>query len=1011
MGGLNPMDVMHEPDADTIARSQLRRFIDYCERHAGRSFSDYWEFEDFAAVQFRIFWALFLQWSGILCEGNPEPVCVGDQTETARFFPGLRLNYAENLLRGDGSFTAVTGCHVDGRREAVTRAELRDRVVRFATYLRKLGVEPGDRVAAIARNNIEAIVAALASAAVGAVFSSCAHDMGVPSVLSRFVPLQPKVLIANCASQPWDVGRPLPERVTEVIGGLPSLTAVITLDDAALPVVVPVKGLAQALTADATGFGWQRFSFDHPLFVLFSSGTTGAPKCIVHGTGGTLLEHVKEHRLHGDLCRDDRMFFQTSCGWMMWNWQLSALACGAEVVCYDGPLKGPETLWEIVAERGVTVFGTNPAYLKFTETAGYLPQVLNLSALRSILSTGSILYPSQFDWIVEHVRRIPVQSISGGTDIIGCFVLGNPLLPVYRGRAQCRSLGLDVRSLPPEAGIGDLICANPFPSRPTGFYEDPSNVRYHEAYFAQHPGVWTHGDLIELSRHGAVLHGRSDGVMNIRGVRIGPAEIYRILQGLPEIIEAMAVEQTDENEAGGTRMILLVVLCAGAVLDGPLIGRIRRTLVEQGNATMVPAAIIQVDELPVTHSGKRSEAAARDAVNGRPIRNRSALLNPDCIEGLFDKLVRAARPASDPIRDDLEKELCEICQRHLNVPAVLPADDFLALGGDSLTVLGFLIEVSNRTKTPLPLQALIGVSTIKELAELLRAGVSSPTARRAGAVQVRTARRDDESEICDLLDEGFGRRLPWRRIFDHTWQPDDIPRGFVLTVAGEIVGFIGLIGAQRNSRGKSGPVCNLSSLYVRPAHRGWANALLAAATDLKGVTYTSLTPADSVRRILTEALGFSKLDDSSFFPPLMNVATLRRLPPSLVFDSTAMQGILSGEERRILNDHAHCRCIPLMLVDGAETAFIMLQRGVFRRRWLRLPYSEVLYCSAPKLLERHLERVKLAAMQRQRTLGLAASKHLLAKGLSYRRGALLRSETFLAHELDGLYSELPLISP
>ena len=976
--------------------SQLLTFMRYCELQSGLNFSNYTAFESFSVEKFCTFWSLFLDWSKIICEGSREPVCTSDDCETARFFPELRLNYAENLLHDAGS---LIGCHADGSHEVVAPDALRRKVSQLARFLQRLGVQPGDIVAAIARNNVEVIIAALASTAIGAIFSSCAHDMGTFTVLSRFQMLKPKVLVANFASKSWDTGKPLAERLSEIVAALPSLTDLITLDDMQ-PSQVPMHGFQEATAGDDT-WDWQRFPFNHPLFILFSSGTTGTPKCIMHGAGGTLLEHVKEHRLHGGLSNRDRMFFQTSCGWMMWNWQLSALACGADVVTYDGPLKGPETLWEIVADQRVTTFGTNPAYLQFTEAAGYAPKVLNLTALRSVLSTGSILYPKQFDWITEQVKQVPVQSISGGTDILGCFVLGNPIVPVARGQAQCRSLGLDVRSLPSDS-IGELICANPFPSRPIGFYGEPTNERYHAAYFAQNPGVWTHGDLIEITPHGIILHGRSDGVMNIRGVRIGPAEIYRILQQLPTIVEAMAVEQTDESEPGGARLILLVVLRGGVSLDDALIARIRALLVEQGNAMMVPAAIIQMNELPVTHSGKRSEVAARDAVNGQPIRNRTALLNPNCLDGLAVPLPPHAETSA--IRGDYERNLCEICQRHMNV-AVHPADNFLEMGGDSLVVLGFLLEVSTRTKQPL--QTLIGVSTIKELAQLL-AGES--VSRATTGPRVRAVDDRDEGEVCRLLSAGFGHKLPWHRMFNHKWQHDVMPRGFVLTANDKIVGFIGLICVVRHLAGKSGLVCNLSSWYVQPDYRGWSNALIAAATQFEGVTYTSLTPGPIARRILL-AMGFVTLDkETHYLPPFLQVMTLSKRA-QLIFDPAEMRPLLSETRRLVLDDHSRYDCLPMLLIDGDETAFAVFRRRLYRGRFFSVPYSEMLHCSADNLMDRYLERVKLGVMRRQRSVLMTVGKQYIptSYGITVSGRNLFRSETFAAHELDKLYSELALL--
>jgi acetoacetyl-CoA synthetase len=963
----------------------------------------------------------------------------------------------------------------------------------------------GDRVVVVARNGIEAIIAALATAALGATFSSCAPDMGAFAILTRFAPLEPVVLMGHLKPEPWDIGTPVADRLAEVAAGLPTLRAIVAFDDEPAPSGLrpPLYRFAELITEPAAnGFEWRRFPFNQPLFILFSSGTTGQPKCIEHGAGGTLIEHVKEHRLHCDLKQGDKLFFQTSCAWMMWQWQLSALASGVELVLYNGLIEGPDTLWRLVAAERVTVFGTNPAYLQYCEVAGFAPgHTFDLAALRAVLSTGSILFEGQYDWVRDYVSDLPLQSISGGTDIIGCFVLGNPNLPVYRGEAQCRSLGLDVRSLSPpgemDASVGELICANPFPSRPLGFHNDDAHSRFHEAYFTQNRGVWTHGDLIEFTPEGgARLHGRSDGVLNISGIRVGPAEIYRILQDISEVAEAMAVEQQAEDELGGARMVLLVVLRTGVVLDDRLAARIRSELARRGSNVLQPARIAQVDELPVTHSGKRSEAAARDAVNGRRIRNREALRNPECLEAIARHPIVCARAAAGVIsgtldasalittagsshegdrlevRDQLEHELKQVCERVLRVSSIKKDDNFFELGAHSLIVLSLFNEIRALTHTDLSLASLFQAPTIESFATLVleagaklealpghaaakngngqlseeeggrslgwraslhgathalgfrarsdaagagvRNGLARPVEADASPPCVRSARPEDIETLCMFLHLNFSRRIGvdgWRRLFDYGWLDKKPNRGFVLTLGDEIVGFLGAIYAPRQIRDQSFMICNFTSWYILPRYRGWGLALLAAALRDHDICYTSLTPSLTSARMF-EAMGFKCLESQRIiFPPLLHLDTLRAPGAEIIFDLDRIRGLLNDDQRLIFDDHLAHGCLHLAIRDGAECAYLVLKRRTKRG----LALSELLYCSAPHILVRHLERAKLAILRRQRSVALMADARLFPAGLprgvriSRKDPALFRSSLLEPKELDNLYSELVLL--
>ncbi len=586
------------------------------------------------------FWGALLRWSGLPFSGAPEPVISGEGVEAARFFPEVRLSYAEALLDGAGSSgdaVAITTVAEAGTSH-VTWAQLRDHVARAAAGLHRIGVKPGDRVVAVVRNVADSVVACLATNALGAIWSSTAPDLATDAILQRFAQLEPRWLVAHGRTRYQ--GRPLAVDLPALCDALPTLEGVIDLDGDAELAVEPHRWVDVCAGPGLESF--ERRPFDHPLFILFSSGTTGAPKCIVHGQGGTLLEHVKEQRLHGDLRPRDALLYVTTAGWMMWNWLLSGLASGARVVLYDGSVTWPEedSLLRVVAEERVTHFGTSPVYLQYLRDAGVVPRErFDLTGLRAVMSTGSVLYPQQFDWFRESVGDTPLQSISGGTDIVGCFVLGHPDKPVVRGESQCVSLGYDVR-VKTDAGIertgsGELVCVAPFPSRPVGLWNDPDGSRFHAAYFAENEGVWTHGDFLELTEAGgARILGRSDGVLNIRGVRIGPAEIYAVLQDFPEYAAAMALSQRDPRSPGGSRLVLLVVLQPGRSLDRPLVLKTKKALKTRASAYHVPAVVAAVSDLPTTQSGKRSERAAQDTLDGRPVRNAHALRNP----GVLDEL-------------------------------------------------------------------------------------------------------------------------------------------------------------------------------------------------------------------------------------------------------------------------------------------------------------------------------------------------------------------------------------
>jgi acetoacetyl-CoA synthetase len=561
----------------------------------------------------------------------------------ARWFSGARLNFAENLLRRDDATPALIFAGEDGSRRELSWADLRREVRALAAALAADGVGVGDRVAGYMPNTPETIVAMLATTALGAVWSSASPDFGVDGVLDRFGQIGPKVLVSvdgyRYAGKVIDIR----DKVARVADGLPGLRRAVLvpfLDPGADP--GPVAGgvmHADYKKADAPPLAFAQLPFDHPVYILYSSGTTGKPKAIVHGAGGTLLQHVKEHRFHCDTRPGDRVFYFTTCGWMMWNWLVGGLACEETLVLFDGsPFHPkPDVLWDMAAAERVNVFGTSAKYVDACKKAELRPKdTHDLGDLRAILSTGSPLVPESFDYVYEAIKTdVQLSSISGGTDIVSCFVLGDPAGPVRRGEIQTRGLGLavdvwDDQGRPVRGEKGELVCTRPFPCMPVMFWNDPDGSRYRDAYFARFPGVWTHGDFAEITESGGiVIHGRSDAVLNPGGVRIGTAEIYRQVEQVPEVLEAICVGQ---DWQGDVRVVLFVRLRDGAALDEGLERRIRDRIRRNCTPRHVPARIVQVADIPRTRSGKITELAVRDVIHGRPVKNTEALANPEALE-------------------------------------------------------------------------------------------------------------------------------------------------------------------------------------------------------------------------------------------------------------------------------------------------------------------------------------------------------------------------------------------
>ena len=637
------------PSPDRIRQANITRFLDHIRDEVAPDVTTQQSLYRWSIEHPEKFWPQVWAFCGIKASRHWDKVLEHrERMPGAQWFTGSRLNFAENLLRHRDDRLALVFRGEKGERASLTYKELYVQVAACADALRKSGVKTGDRVAGFMPNRHETVIAMLAATSLGAVWSSCSPDFGINGVLDRFGQIEPKVLVTTDGYHYAGKTIDSLERIRGVLEKLPSVQRVVVVPyvNAAPDIsAIPRAVLWKDYLTDAQEITFEQLPFDHPVYIMYSSGTTGVPKCIVHGAGGTLIQHLKELALHTDLKREDVIFYFTTCGWMMWNWLVSGLAVGATVLLYDGSAFHPshDGLWKIAEEEGISIFGTSAKYLAAAEKFGVKPKSkYKLARLRTITSTGSPLLPENAEYVYREISPdICLSSISGGTDIISCFALGNPTLPVYAGELQCRGLGMAVEiwdedGKPLRGTPGELVCVKPFPSMPVFFWNDAAGKKYHEAYFEQYPNVWRHGDWAALTEHGGlIIYGRSDATLNPGGVRIGTAEIYRQVEKLPEIVESLVVGQDWEDDV---RVILFVRLREGIALDDALRERIRKTIRSETTPRHVPAKIIAVPDIPRTISGKITELAVRNVIHGRPVKNTDALANPQALEHYRDLL-------------------------------------------------------------------------------------------------------------------------------------------------------------------------------------------------------------------------------------------------------------------------------------------------------------------------------------------------------------------------------------
>ncbi|UII73997.1 acetoacetate--CoA ligase [Pseudomonas sp. HN11] len=644
-------EILWQPSPERIAHTRMDQFRRYIDERYSVQLSDYPALHQWSIDQRPDFWRAIVAYFDVQFRSPPKAVLIEDaEMPSAQWFPGATLNFAEHLLRRRDDHPAVVAISEDGQREQLTYAELAAHVAGLQQSLRAAGVVQGDRVAACMPNTWQTLVGMLATTSLGAIWSCSSPDFGTQGVIDRFGQIEPKVLI-TCAGYRY-AGKDIDQsaKLNEILERLPSLEQLIIV-----PYARPQARIEDYKTHASVAL-WQDFyqpggepefvavPFDHPLYILYSSGTTGVPKCIIHGTGGVLLTHLKEHGLHADLSRKDCLFYYTTCGWMMWNWLVSVLAIGATVVLYDGsPFHpGPERLIDLIDAEKISVFGTSPKFLATLEKAGSQPRLTHdLGSLKGLISTGSPLSPQSYDYVYREIKaELCLASMSGGTDIVSCFVIGNPVLPVRRGEMQCKSLAMaievwDDQGRPLIDEKGELVCTRHFPAIPIGLWNDPDRTKLRASYFSQFPGVWAQGDYAEQRTNGSLLiHGRSDAVLNPGGVRIGTAEIYRQVEKVPQVQESLAIGQRWQDDV---RVVLFVRLNEGVELDEALEQQIRQVIRANTTPRHVPAKILAVTDIPRTISGKIVELAVRNVVHGEPVKNTDALANPQALEQFRDR--------------------------------------------------------------------------------------------------------------------------------------------------------------------------------------------------------------------------------------------------------------------------------------------------------------------------------------------------------------------------------------